>query len=128
MAEFVGVENILHGRIVEIQDGFAKIAVADEIICALSDLPVGERVDVFIRPEAIVYSSSGPAGSARNVFDCRITKINSAGAMVRLEAECGFTLMGAITHQAAEELAPSLGGHIFASFKATAVHVTRGLG
>jgi len=82
----------------------------------------------MIRPEAIVYSASGKVGSARNVYRCRVKGINSVGAMVRLEVECGFTLIGVITRQAAEELAPSIGGEIFAGFKATATHAIKALG
>ncbi|HJX03011.1 MAG TPA: ABC transporter ATP-binding protein [Dehalococcoidia bacterium] len=125
VAEFVGVENILAGEIVDKKDDLAQINVNGETVYAISDLNRGDRVEVFIRPEVIVYSLSGEAGSARNVYKCRVTRINMVGSLVRLEVECGFTIFGVITRQAAEELNISIGKEIFASFKATAIHVIK---
>lgn len=125
VAEFVGVENILPGHIMDKDGDLARIGVNGKTVYAITDLPIGEKVDVFIRPEAIVFSLSGQAGSARNVYQCRVNKINTVGSLVRLEVECGFTLFGVITQQAAGDLGVSIGKEIFASFKATAIHIIK---
>ncbi|MFH1640132.1 MAG: TOBE domain-containing protein, partial [Chloroflexota bacterium] len=125
VAEFVGVENILKG-VVERKDGeLALIAINGEKIMAVSPFDVGETVHVLIRPETIVFSLSGEAGSARNVFKCRVNKINTIGSLVRIEVGCGFPLLGVITTQAAQALNISIGKDIYASFKATAIHVIK---
>ncbi len=125
MAEFVGVENIIKGVVERKINELTWIAVNSEKIVAMSSLTVGEKVDVLIRPEIIVFSSSSEAGSARNIFKCKVTRINTIGSSVRIEVACGFPLLGVITTQAAEELGISIGKEIYASFKATAIHVIK---
>jgi tungstate transport system ATP-binding protein len=125
VAEFVGVENILKGVIERKDNEIVQISVNNEKITAISNLAVGEAVDILIRPEIIVFSLSGQAGSARNVFRGKVSKINTLGSSVRIEVACGFPLMGVITTQAAEELNISIGKDIYASFKATAIHVIK---
>jgi tungstate transport system ATP-binding protein len=125
VAEFVGVENILNGVIENKDNELATIAVNGEKVTAISNLPVGEVVHVLVRPEIIVFSLSREAGSARNVFKCRVEKINMIGSQVRIEVSCGFPLMGVITTQAAQELNIAIGKEVYASFKAMAIHVIK---
>ncbi len=125
VAEFVGIENIVKGVVEEKNNELVRIAVNGERITALSNFAVGEAVHVLIRPEIIVFSLSGEAGSARNVFRCKVKKINTMGSSVRIEVECGFPLLGVITTEAAQDLNISIGKDIFASFKATAIHVIK---
>jgi tungstate transport system ATP-binding protein len=125
VAEFVGIENIVKG-VVEAKDGeIARIAVNGMRISAISNLAVGETAYVLIRPEIIVFSLSGEAGSARNVFKARVNKINTIVSSVRIEVDCGFSLLGVITTEAAQELNISIGKEVYVSFKATAVHVIK---
>lgn len=125
VAEFVGIENILKGVIEEKQNGLARIAINGEKISAISNLAVGEKVYVLIRPEIIVFSLSGVVGSARNVFKCKVSTINTVGSIVRIEVACGFPLLGVMTNQAAQDLNVSIGKDVYVSFKATAVHVMK---
>lgn len=125
VAEFVGVENILKGVVEKTDNGLTRVAVDGEEIYAISDFAAGEAVYVLIRPETIVFSASGEAGSARNVFKCKVTRINTISSLVRMEVTCGFQLLGVITAVAAQELNISLGKEIYASFKATAIHVIK---
>ncbi len=125
VAEFVGVENIVEGVVEEKDNELVRIAINGKKIYAISDFAVGEAVYALIRPEIIVFSLSGEAGSARNVFKCTVTKINTVGSTVRIEVACGFPLLGVITTQAAQDLNISIGKDIYASFKATAIHVIK---
>ncbi len=125
VAEFVGVENIIKGVVEQKDNELARIAINGEKISAISNLAVGEAVYVLIRPEIIVFSLSGEAGGARNVFKCKVNKINTTGSSVRIEVACGFPLLGVITTQAAQDLNISIGKDIYASIKATAIHVIK---
>jgi tungstate transport system ATP-binding protein len=125
VAEFVGIENIVKGVVEEKDNELARIAINSEKITAISDFAVGEAVYVLIRPEVIVFSLSGEASSARNVFKCKVNKINTVGSSVRIEVACGFPLLGVITTHAAQDLNISIGKDIYASFKATAIHVIK---
>jgi tungstate transport system ATP-binding protein len=125
VAEFVGVENILKGVVEQKDNEITRIAINNERITTISHFTVGEAVYVLIRPENIVFSSSSEAGSARNVFKCKVIKINTIGSLVRIEVDCGFPLLGIITTQAAQELNISIGKDIYASFKAIAINVIK---
>ncbi len=125
VAEFVGVENILNGVVEQKDNELTRIAINSEKISAISNFAVGEAVYVLIRPEIIVFSLTSEAGSARNVFKCRVNKINTVGSSVRIEVACGFPLLGVITMQAAQDLNISIGKDIYVSFKATAIHVVK---
>ena len=46
-----------------------------------------------------------------------------SGALVRLSLDCGFPLIALITRMSFEELKLEVGKTVFASFKATAIHV-----
>ena len=125
VAEFVGVENIIKGVVEQRDNELARIAINGERISAITNFAVGEAVYVLIRPETVVFSLSGEAGSARNVFKCKVNKINTVGSTVRIEVACGFPLLGVITTQAAQDLNLSIGKDVYVSFKATAIHVIK---
>ena len=125
VAEFVGIENILPGEVAKTDNEITGIKINDNTVYAISNYGVGEKVYVLIRAEAIVFSLASEAGSARNVFKCKVNQINTLGSLVKIEAACGFTLIGVITTQSAQDLNISIGKEIYVSFKATATHVIK---
>lgn len=126
VAEFVGIRNMLAGEVIAKNNNLATISVNNRTIEAISDNEVGDHVWLFIRPEDITFSRIKEISSARNTFECRISKIVSLGPMTRLEADCGFPLFGVITGVSEQELELAVGMTIYASFKATALHtITR---
>jgi tungstate transport system ATP-binding protein len=125
VAEFVGVENILKGVIVDKEDNLVTIQVNSSAIQAISDYEIGEAVYALIRPEDVIFTLAKGKTSARNVFEGIIAKIAPLGPLVRIEIDCGFPLLGVITKRSAEELGLKVSGRIHASSKATAVHVIK---
>jgi tungstate transport system ATP-binding protein len=125
VAEFVGVENILKGVIVDKDDNLLTIQINGSTIQAISDYAIGEAVYALIRPEDIIFTLANDKTSARNIFVGKITKIVPVGPLVRIEVDCGFPLLGVVTKRSADELGLKVGGKIHASSKATAVHVLK---
>jgi molybdopterin-binding protein len=125
VAEFVGIENILKGAIADKDDNLVTIQVNSSTIQAISDYEIGEAVYALIRPEDITFTLAKDKTSARNLFEGKITKIASVGPLVRIEVDCGFGLLGVVTKISAEELDLDIGKKVYASFKATAVHVIK---
>lgn len=125
VAEFVGIENILNGVIVDKDDNLASVRINGSSIQAVSDYGVGDKVHVLLRPEDITFSRAKDKSSARNVFQGRITRVAPVGALVRIEVDCGFPLLGVVTRRSAEELELTIGNSVYASFKATALHIIR---
>lgn len=123
VARFVGIENVIEGKIVANRNGVVDIQVNGSIIEGISGAQIGELVDICIRPEHITLSPVRSSTSARNVFAGKITSLLAAGALVRVSLDCGFPLVALITRLSADELNLEVGKQVFASFKATAIHV-----
>ncbi|HEX9975969.1 MAG TPA: ABC transporter ATP-binding protein [Dehalococcoidales bacterium] len=123
VAEFVGIENIVPGVIASNQDRMVTIKVGDRVIEAISHYPAGAVVSACLRPEDITLFLSPVSSSARNSFVGEITRVVSSGPLSRIEVDCGFPLVALVTKRSAEELNLQKGKKVYATFKATAVHV-----
>ena len=122
IAVFVGMENVIKGKIVANEDGVALVETGKFQVHALSNLFEGE-VNVFIRPENIILSEARLRSSARNSIRGKIISITQLGAMFRIRMDNGLTAF--VTKQAIEDLGLKIGKIVYASFKATAIHLTR---
>jgi tungstate transport system ATP-binding protein len=123
VAEFVGVENIHDGIISSNEQGIVDIEIMGSIVEAISDYAVGEKVCACVRPEEITISLSQAQSSARNVFTGQITRLVTFGPLTRIDIDCGFRLVALVTKKSAEELSLDIGQTVYATFKATGVHV-----
>jgi molybdate/tungstate transport system ATP-binding protein len=122
IAIFVGMENVIKGKIVSNEDGVALVETGKFQIHALSNLIKGE-VNGFIRPENIILSEVRLKSSARNSIRGKITSITQLGATFRIRMDNGLTAL--VTKQAVEDLGLEIRKVVYASFKATAIHLTR---
>ncbi len=125
VAELVGVENVLAGVITVKEDELVTIEVNGNSIQAISELSLGEKVHVLIRPEDITFTPARNVSSARNMFDGEIIKMTQVGQLVRIEVDCGIPLLGVLTTVSAQELGLTVGKRLYASFKVTAIHVIK---
>lgn len=126
VADFVGTESILEGTVKSEKSGLMEIAINGKIIEAAGDFSVGQKVFCCLRPENIIVSKELPEKiSARNVFEAKVQKIIRQGFFYKLMLDCGFPLVAYITMPSCEDLGLCEGATMFASFKATAVHVLR---
>jgi len=126
VAEFVGVDNILDGVIVSQEGGMVAVEIGgNKIAEAISDYPAGEEVYLCIRPEEITLTLAKATTSARNSFVGQITRVVSVGPLSRIELDCSFRLVALVTKRSAEELGLDRGKRVYATFKATGVHVLR---
>ncbi|UCE97824.1 MAG: ABC transporter ATP-binding protein [Dehalococcoidia bacterium] len=127
VAEFVGVENMLSGKVIERNENVLTINVSNKRIQAMSSHLFANEVYVLIRPEDIIFSVSENVSSARNMLRGTISKLIEVGPLIRIEINCGFPLIGLLTRSSASELGLEIGKDIYASFKVTATHVIRRL-
>ena len=125
VAEFVGVENIIDGVIASSEDNMVTLESRGRSIEAISDYPVGAEVCACIRPEDITLALSRISSSARNSFEGEITWLVNMGPLTRVEIQCGFPLVVMVTKRSAEEMGLTKGKKIYATFKATGVHVIK---
>jgi len=126
VAEFVSIDNIIDGIIISSEEGIVAVDIGDnKIIEAISSYPVGEEVYACVRPENITLTLSKTTSSARNSFIGQITQVVSVGPLSRIEINCGFQLVALVTKRSAEELDLEKGKQVYATFKATGVHVLK---
>ncbi|HIE31241.1 MAG TPA: ABC transporter ATP-binding protein [Methanosarcinales archaeon] len=129
VASFVGVENIIDGRVVSNTNGLATIdAGGGCLIDAISSYTEGDTVRICLRPEDVTITTENDSvrkSSARNSFSGVINQVTLLGAMVRIGIDCEFPLMVLITKRSASELGLDVGSDVVASFKATAVHLIK---
>lgn len=125
VAEFVGMENLVEGVIVSSEDKVVAIDVKGRLVEAISDYAVGEEVSACIRAEEVTLYLDRVSSSARNSFAGVITWVVTTGPLCRVEIDCGFPLVALVTKRSAEELALARGKQVYATFKATGVHVIK---
>jgi tungstate transport system ATP-binding protein len=123
VAKFVGMENIIPGIVLSSRDCLAEVKVDSQIIEGVSTCQTGGTVNVFIRPEDVTLSLVAVASSARNTFSGSITALLPNGPLVRVSLDCGFPLFALITRLSADEMQLRMGLTLYASFKATAIHI-----
>ncbi|UCH51619.1 MAG: ABC transporter ATP-binding protein [Chloroflexota bacterium] len=123
VAHFVGMENIIEGVITANKEGIATANINGNAIQAVSSYPVGKEVFACIRPEDITLALSKTQSSARNSFQAKVTQVTHLGPLSRVEINCGFRLVALVTKISAEELNLQVGRDVYATFKATGVHI-----
>ena len=127
VASFVGMETVFTGHVMKIYDGTFITSVSGREVEAVGVVKLGEKVVCFIRPENVTLSTgvSDEMSSARNTFRGTIVKIIPMGLFHKVQLDCGLPLVAYVTHQSLENMSLKEKDHVYASFKATAVHVIR---
>lgn len=127
VANFVGMETILEGEVLTNREQQVAVMVAGHEIDTVGDEQPGDHVYCCIRPENVTVSVSHPQekSSARNHYRGRVVEVASMGPFLKLQLDCGFPLTAYLTRESFANLALSEGKEIYASFKATSVHLIR---
>lgn len=125
VATFVGMETILEGRVLDNHNHSVTVAVSGKQIRAVGDVRPDQAVYCCVRPENVAIELIHPDDmtSARNIFPAKIVDIDSSGPFLKLTLNCGFPLVSYVTREAFAKLDLHERQDIFASFKATAVHI-----
>ena len=120
------VETIQPGRVVKTADGLVIVAVGNTQLSAVeSNLPRGTTdVHVCIRADdVILFKGADAPTSARNHLAATVRSIIREGALMRVELDCGFSLVALLTRQACEELALKPSDRVLTLVKAPKVHL-----
>lgn len=119
VAEFLGMENIYHGEVVNDGNGSNIVIGSVRIFGPTSSQG---KVNVAIRPEDIIISKGDFPSSARNTLPGIIRGIVPQGIMMKLSLDVGIPLSVVLTKKSCEELELKIGDSATAIFKSTAVH------
>ena len=122
IAQFVGVENIFHGKAEKKGNITHFICNGVELV---SSMDVPDAKYASIRPEDIIISKQKIESSARNCIKGRVKAIVDIGSLMRLEVDCGVDFVVHITRESFEEMGIDVGKEIYLIFKAQNVHLFR---
>jgi molybdate transport system ATP-binding protein len=118
-----GYTNLLHlGRPRESNDLFVYPWGRRELILCEGN-GGSEYIFELDAREILLFKKHPEATSARNMLDCTVRRIFTAGNRVRVEMECGGqTLIAQIVPEAVRELDVTVGSRVVAVIKASAFH------
>lgn len=129
VAHFVGVDTRIAAVVETAAEGLARVRFNGGRAEVVGNFQPGERVLLCLRPEDITLSPPGGEdlkSSARNRLMGKVAKITPWGAHYRVALDCGGScLVAFITRPSFIDLELQEGIEVFASFKATAVHVIK---
>jgi len=120
VADFVGVENIIDGEVIDHDGEVALVGTGDFKIRVVSDVATGP-VKVYLRPEDIFISEGPTESSARNSLPGRVLSVTQLGNVYRVRADNGLSCF--VTKLSVEEFDLEPGNQIFTCFKATAASI-----
>ena len=123
IAGFVGVQNIIPGRIASRQGGLTTVAAKDRRIISATPSPTDE-VFVVIRGEDISLHRREPGyEEAENLFSARVTAIEPMAPFVNVTVDCGCDLIALMPARRAEALELHVGMEVWVSLPAKVVHL-----
>ncbi len=122
-AEFLGAENVFAGHVEPAADGVV-VRCGTLRFHAAAAAPAGPA-HVVLRGEEIVLSRDAPGpSSARNRFRGMVTAILPFGGVARVHVDVdGTVLIATVTEQSVRQLPIAIGDMVYATFKATSLHV-----
>jgi molybdate transport system ATP-binding protein len=122
IAESVGTENVLPVAVAGREAGLLTVQVGAALLQCVDNAAVPRWAS--IRAEDVAVARAAPEGSSvRNRLAARVESVVLEGALARVDLDCGFPLVAAITAQSAEEMNLKPGDAAYAVVKATAVHL-----
>ncbi|NMB78083.1 MAG: ATP-binding cassette domain-containing protein [Methanomicrobiales archaeon] len=119
-AEFLCIGNQIagisrpQGRIVRVETNGQAFFAASEVT---------GPVIATLHSEDIIVSREPFASSARNCLAATVVEILPAGTTVRVIMDAGFFLTAALTRESCRDLDLEPGSRVYATFKASAVHL-----
>jgi len=88
VADFVGTNNLVPGRVSGRAGAELMVDTAVGTLRAVSDVPVGERCVLAIRPENVAVNAGAGSG-AGNVVRGRVSFVSYLGSALRYDVEAG---------------------------------------
>ena len=129
VARFVGVENILPGRVNEVSETFVTLAVGEGTLRAAAPAePVtpGSLLFLCIRGEDVGFhclcGTQSPRGGI-NRLEGRVASLHSGGPLVTVSIDCGFLLKAYVLARQAREMKLGSGSVVAVEIAAEAIHV-----
>lgn len=128
VARFVGMETVFAGRVSGRESTLLTIESGGTEIRARGTAEKGEAVLVGIRPEEIALQRRDVVlngKSPENLLAGRVTGLRPMGSHVRLQVDCGETLVALVPWRTVVDLSIEESSPVLATFTAESAHVIR---
>jgi molybdate transport system ATP-binding protein len=121
VAEFLGIGNIIRGTSA-ISGNIVRITAGSGPVFFAASGITGDVV-ATLHAEDVIVSQEPFASSARNCLSGSVSEIIPFGSTIRLILDVGFPLTALLTRESCHDLCLGPGSRVYATFKASAVHV-----
>ena len=121
VAEFLGIGNLIKG-IAHRSGSLAEIAVEGNVTILAASETEGPVV-ATLHAEDVIVSKSPFASSARNCLPGTVIDLVPSGSTIKIVIDVGFPLVALLTRESCRELGIPQNSQVYATFKASAVHV-----
>jgi molybdate transport system ATP-binding protein len=121
VAEFLGIGNIIRGDSSQTGNIACITSGTGPVFYAASSI-FGEVV-ATLHAEDVILSQEPFASSARNCLPGTVSEVIPFGSTVRVILDVGFPLTALLTRESCRDLHLEPGCRVYATFKASAVHV-----
>lgn len=121
IAEFLGIGNIIRGHSSR-SGNIARITTGAGPVFFAASAIFGDVV-ATLHAEDVIVSQEPFASSARNCLCGTVSEIIPFGSTVRVILDVGFPLTALLTRESCRDLHLEPGCRVYATFKASAVHV-----
>jgi ABC-type Fe3+/spermidine/putrescine transport system ATPase subunit len=125
IAEILGVENLLQGRIEGREGGTLRVALGGAVLRAsAAEAPGAGEAWITIRAEAVRLGvKEPPPGAAGNRLEGHVVAIQSLGALSKVTLDCGFRLASYVMTRDLAGLGLAPGVRATAGIEASDIHV-----
>lgn len=132
VAELVGVETVLAGRVIKSEGGQVILDVCGILVEAVGSARLDQEILLLLRPEDVTLwmGHDLPISSARNCLMGEVTRIIPQGPLVRVVVQCHghnrhqyVQVTALITRASARQMELETNKQISLTFKASAIHL-----
>ncbi|MFA7694928.1 MAG: ATP-binding cassette domain-containing protein [Methanoregula sp.] len=121
VAEFLGIGNLIKG--VAHRNGNLTEITAGGNVTIVAAAGAEGPVVATLHAEDVIVSKAPFASSARNCIPGTVTELVPSGSTIKIVIDAGFPLIALLTRESCRELELSKNSRVYATFKASAVHV-----
>jgi ABC-type Fe3+/spermidine/putrescine transport system ATPase subunit len=131
VARFLGIENVLEGRVTDVASGTATVEIGERTLRAAAPAtPVvpGSSVFIAVRGEDItVFAASDPLSvGGINRLKGAITRVNNGRPLVTISVDCGFPLKAYLLAPQLQRLKLGVGSMVAMEIASAAIHIMAG--
>ena len=129
VADFLGIENRLRGRVVGRRNGFWNVAIGNQLLQVEARADAnGRNSDVLlcIHADDVVLLSPGTTNGgmvSTNRLTTRVLRVSGVGGLCKVLLDCGFPLIACVTRRSLRDLGLGPGAAAVVEIEPDSIHL-----